>query len=242
MTVSGTQHRRIAQAFVDLAACGVDEPSRLLAVLAAHGNGLLGDCAAVTLYAPDAHAPVEVAGTGEELMRLAREAVEWGEGPGPRAWHTGRPVPDTALDADQARCDWPRYTARARELGYGRVAALPLYVGADTLGALVLLGRGPAPLSPGLLELGQALTDAAGWALEHDRQLRASRALADQLGYALNSRVVIEQAKGMLAARLSVPVDEAFHILRAHARSHRRRLAEVAGEVVHQHLELGRLP
>jgi len=239
MTVSVRLQRQIAQAFVDLAAIRVDEPSRLLAALAEHGNGLLGDCAAVALYAPDARTPVEVTGTVEELMRLSRQAVEWGEGPGPRAWHTGRPVPDTALDDDRVRGDWPRYSPRALELGYGRAAALPLHVGADTLGALVILGRGRTPLGPELLELGQALTDAAGWALERDRRLRESRALADQLGHALTSRVVIEQAKGMLAARLSVPVDEAFRILRAHARSHRRRLAEVAADVVHKQLELG---
>ncbi|WP_353698226.1 GAF and ANTAR domain-containing protein [Streptomyces sp. RG80] len=230
--------QRIAQAFVDLAACGVTEPSRLLTVLADHGNGLLGDGAAIVLYAPDERAATQVAGTGEELLRLARDAVEWGEGPGPQARRTGRPVPDTALDEEPARRTWPRYTARARALGYGRAAALPLRVGAATPGALVLLGSGRTPLSRELLGLAQALTDAAGWALQRDRELRESRALADQLGQALTSRIVIEQAKGMLAARLSVTVDEAFQILRVHARSNRRRLTDVAGEVVRQRLDL----
>ncbi|MEU6380822.1 GAF and ANTAR domain-containing protein [Streptomyces sp. NPDC046909] len=232
------QQQRIAQAFVELAACGVIDPGRLLAVLAAHGSELLGDYAAIVLYAPDEHAQVQVAGTGQELMRLAQEAVQWDEGPGPQARRTGRPVPDTALAGEPARRSWPRYTPRALELGFGRVAALPLHVGDLTLGALVLLGPGPAPLSPGLLELGQSLTDAAGWALERDRLLRESRALSDQLGQALSSRIIIEQAKGMLAASLSIGVDEAFELLRTHARSHRRRLADVAGDVVRKQLDL----
>ncbi|MDN3020714.1 GAF and ANTAR domain-containing protein [Streptomyces sp. S.PB5] len=230
--------QQLAQAFVDLAACEVTEPDRLLAVLAEHGSGLLGNVAAIVLYAPDERAPVEFAGTGEELIRLAQDAVEWGEGPGPQVRRTGRPLPDTALDAEATRRDWPRYTSRALSLGYGRAAALPLHVGAETQGALVLLGRGRTPLDPALLDLAQCLTDAAGWALERDRALRESRALADQLGQALTSRIIIEQAKGMLAARLSVTVDEAFDILRTHARSQRRRLPEVAGEVVRRQLDL----
>lgn len=230
--------QRIAQAFVDLAACGVTEPSRLLTVLADHGNGLLGDCAAIVLYTPDECSPTQVACTGEELMRLAHDAVTWGEGPGPQAHCTGLPIPDTALDDARTRRAWPRYTARAQALGYGRAAALPLRVGDATPGALVLLGPGRTPLSRELLELAQALADAAGWALRRDGELRESRALADQLGQALTSRVVIEQAKGMLAARLSVTVDEAFQIMRAHARSNRRRLTDVAGEVVHLRLDL----
>jgi hypothetical protein len=234
-------HQRLAQAFVDLAASPVTEPSDatgLLAALAAHGTELLGDCAAIVLYAPDAHGPAQAAGTGEDLMRLAHDAAGWGEGPGHEARHTGRPVPDTALDGDRARRDWPRYAARALELGYGRTAALPLHVGDDTLGALVLLGPGTTPLRPEFQALGQSLTDAAGWTLELDRRLRETRALADQLSQALTSRIVIEQAKGTLAARHSISVDEAFRVLRSHARSHRRRLADVAQEVVERRLDL----
>jgi hypothetical protein len=234
--------QRLAKAFVDLAAgreiTEPSDPTGLLQALATHGTELLCDCAATVLYVPDDHAPPQVVGTGGEPVRLARDAAAWGEGPGQEAHRTGRPVPDTELDGEAARRDWPRYTPRALELGYGRVAALPLHVGADTLGALVLLGRGTAALRPELLELGQSLTDVAGWTLERERRLSASRALADQLGEALTSRVVIEQAKGTLAARLSVTVDEAFRLLRAHARSHRRRLTEVAREVVEHRLDL----
>ncbi|MFF4254799.1 ANTAR domain-containing protein [Streptomyces sp. NPDC001663] len=240
MTRTASQ-QQLATAFVDLAASAVTDPADptgLLEDLAAHGSELLDDCAAIVVYAPDERTPVQVAGTGEELVRLVRDAAKWGEGPGVEARRTGRPVPDTALDGGPARRDWPRCAPRAVELGYGRAAALPLHVGEDTLGALVLLGPGSTPLRPELLELGQSLTDAAGWTLERARRLHESRALAEQLGQALTSRIVIEQAKGTLAARLSVSVDEAFRLLRSHARSHRRRLTDVAREVVERRLEV----
>ncbi|MGI5454188.1 ANTAR domain-containing protein [Streptomyces sp. CA-249302] len=233
--------RRLAKAFVDLAASAVtdaDDPTGLLQALANQGSELLDGCAVIVLYAPDERTPAQVAGTGEELMGLAHDALAWDEGPGPEARRSGRAVPDTPLDGERARRDWPRYTPRALALGYGRAAALPLHADQDTVGALVLLGRGTAPLPAELLELGQSLTDAAGWNLAQDRLLRESRALADQLGQALTSRIVIEQAKGSLAARHSISVDEAFHLLRSHARSQRRRLTEVAREVVERRLEL----
>ncbi|MGY6025248.1 ANTAR domain-containing protein [Streptomyces spinosirectus] len=239
-TISPSPHE-LARAFVDLAASPVTEvsdPTGLLAALAAHGTQLLGECSAIVLYAPDEHSRAEVAAAGEELTHFADEAARRGEGPGSESRRSGRPVPDTALDGDRARRDWPRYAARARELGFGRVAALPLRVGPDTLGALVLLGPGGTPLSADVIALGQALSDAAGWALERDRRLRETRALADQLEHALTSRIIIEQAKGTLAARHSISVDEAFRILRSHARSHRRRLTEVATEVVDRRLDL----
>ncbi|MGW3037325.1 GAF and ANTAR domain-containing protein [Streptomyces sp. NPDC001178] len=241
MSTVSPSRQQVAQAFVDLAASPVTEasdPTGLLAALAAHGTELLGDCDAVVLYVPDDSCGPEVAGTGKELLHLARSAATWGEGPGSEARRTGLPVPDTALDGDRARRDWPRYTARAVELGYGRAAALPLQAGENTLGALVLMGPGSTPLPHELLALGQSLADAAGWALERERRLRESRALADQLGQALTSRIVIEQAKGTLAARHSITVDEAFRVLRSHARSHRRRLTEVAREVVERKLDL----
>jgi hypothetical protein len=241
MTTISPSPQELARAFVDLAASPVTEvsdPTGLLAALAAHGTQLLGECAAVVQYAADEHSRAEVTAVGEELGRLAEEAVGWDEGPGCESRHSGRPVADTALDGERARRDWPRYSARARELGFGRAAALPLRVGSDSLGALVLLGPDGTPLPDELLALGQALADATGWVLERERRLCQTRALADQLEHALSSRIIIEQAKGTLAARHTISVDEAFRILRSHARSHRRRLADVASEVVARKLDL----
>ncbi|WP_282702249.1 GAF and ANTAR domain-containing protein [Streptomyces sp. CC219B] len=235
--------QQLARAFVDLARSPVTDASPmtgLLVLLAAHGTELFGDCGANVLYRHDGHIPTRVASTDEELKGLGNAAVAWDEGPGPEVLRTGRLVPDTALDGEPARAKWPRYTRRALGLGYRRVAGLPLRVGDATPGALVLFGRGDTPLPADLLELGQSLADATGWALEQDRRLRESRTLAAQLDQALTSRIVIEQAKGTLAARLSVSPDQAFEVLRAYARSHRLRLPDVALDVVERRRDLGR--
>ncbi|MFF0184032.1 ANTAR domain-containing response regulator [Streptomyces sp. NPDC005244] len=237
--------QRLAHAFVELAGHGVtepDDPSGLLATLATIGPRLLGSHGATVIHVPDDHLPVQLAGTDPDLVDLEWEAVEWGEGPGHDARRTGRPVPDSLLDAPQAQQAWPRYAPRAVQLGCRRAVALPLSAGPGrglTLGALVLLYTGPDPLTDEVLALARAFADAAGYTLARDREIRQSRALADQLGHALKSRVVIEQAKGVLAARRKVSVDEAFAVLRAHARSQQRRLAEVARDVVDGRLDLG---
>ncbi|WP_419997170.1 ANTAR domain-containing protein [Streptomyces boninensis] len=134
-----------------------------------------------------------------------------------------------------ARMRWPRYAARAQELGYGDFTALPLRSGEgrdQVLGALVLLAGARRPLSAGAAEVGESLAEAAAIALLRERTVAEGRVLAGQLQHALSSRVVIEQAKGILAARLSITVEEAFAQLRTHARSARRRMADVAREVV----------
>ncbi|MFG2433162.1 ANTAR domain-containing protein [Streptomyces sp. NPDC048508] len=237
--------QRLAHAFVELAGRGVtepDDPSGLLATLAALGPRLLGSHGATVMHVPDDHLPVQLAGTDPDLVDLEWEAVEWGEGPGYDARRTGRPVPDSALDTLSAQEAWPRYAPRAVELGCRRAVALPLSADPGrglTLGALVLLHTGPDPLSADVLALAQSLADAAGCTLARDREIRQSRALAEQLGHALKSRVVIEQAKGVLAARRKVSVDDAFAVLRAYARSQQRRLAEVARDVVDGQLDLG---
>lgn len=242
----------MAQVFVELAGSAVTDPadpSGLFARLAAHSTRLLGLCAATVLYVPDERDAPQLTVSEGELSRLERQAVEWAEGPAHECHRSGERVPDTALDGDRARQRWPRYTARALDLGYRRTAALPLLGptedtavdtdgDTDVFGALVLFTSGTTPLTDDVLTLGRSLADIAGVVLARDREVRESRALADQLGQALTSRIVIEQAKGVLAARLSLPVDAAFTVLRAHARSHRRRLPEVAREVVEDGLRI----
>jgi len=102
----------------------------------------------------------------------------------------------------------------------------------QVIGALNLFRADPCPFDPSELRLGQALADVATIGLLHERNVRRSDAVAEQLQGALNSRVVIEQAKGKLAERLSMDMDQAFTLLRDYARNSNQRLTEVARNFV----------
>jgi hypothetical protein len=98
----------------------------------------------------------------------------------------------------------------------------------QVIGALNLFRAGPGPFDPADVRVGQALADVATISLLHERGMRRSDALNEQLQTALNSRVIIEQAKGKLAERLHLDMDQAFALLRDNARSRNRRLSELA--------------
>ncbi|MDQ4130148.1 MAG: ANTAR domain-containing protein [Actinomycetota bacterium] len=104
------------------------------------------------------------------------------------------------------------------------------------LGALNLFRYEPGALGPADVTAGQALADVATIALLQSRAIREAHVIADQLQQALQSRVAIEQAKGMLAEQAGVDMSEAFERLRGHARDRQRRLGEVAEDVVRGHL------
>jgi hypothetical protein len=112
------------------------------------------------------------------------------------------------------------------------VHALPLRLRSETIGGLNLFGSTAGALSPHALRVGQALADVATIGILQERALRRQEVLAEQLQGALNSRVVIEQAKGMLAERGQIDLSQAFALLRAHARTSQQRLSDLARDVV----------
>lgn len=230
-----TPQQRLADAFVALAGGTTDGPvdiPRTLAVLAARSPSLLGARAAGVVFASDDRAEVHVAGSDPEVSRMEHEAGDRREGPG-HDCHRGRlPPVQAALDGHPARQRWPHYAPRALKLGYARVAALPLRGPARITGALVLLSGGRSPFPPDMLALGQSMADFTAVTLERAGEAHRSRTLTAQLELALTSRVVIEQAKGILATRLSLTMDDAFALLRGHARSHRRPVHDVAREII----------
>ncbi|MFC6067513.1 GAF and ANTAR domain-containing protein [Streptomyces ochraceiscleroticus] len=238
-----TPAQQIADVFVELSGGTAGTPlevPELLATLARCSPGLLGVRAAGTVVALDDRAEPQVAGSEDGAQLLKQAALKWGEGPGTDSRRSGRPVPCIAFDGQVARQRWPRYAPRALELGYTRATAFPLRTGERSVGALVLLGSAAdAPVSEEKAALAQSLADFAALTLMRDHELHASRALSSQLEYALNSRVIIEQAKGVLANRHSLTVDRAFALLRGHARAQRRLLSDVAHDVVEGRLDLG---
>jgi ANTAR domain len=98
----------------------------------------------------------------------------------------------------------------------------------QVIGALNLFRASPGALSPAEIRVGQALADVATISLLHERGVRRSDTLNEQLQTALNSRVIIEQAKGKLAERLGLDMDQAFGLLRDSARNRNRRLTDLA--------------
>jgi transcriptional regulator with GAF, ATPase, and Fis domain len=152
------------------------------------------------------------------------------QGPCLDCYRTGRPVTATDLTAPDQQ--WPRFAAAATQYGFRTVEALPMRLRDQVIGALNLFRVAPGPFEQADLRLGQALADVATIGLLHERNVRRSETVVEQLQAALNSRVVIEQAKGKLAERLSIDTDQAFGILRDYARNSNQRLTAVARNFV----------
>ncbi|MEU4656843.1 ANTAR domain-containing protein [Streptomyces sp. NPDC023723] len=236
-----TSEQRLADAFVALAGgleAGPLDVSRTLTALAQHAPALLGVRAAAVVFELDGRGPAFVAGSDPEVSRLERDAVEWREGPGHECRRASvlRPAPE-ALDGEVCRRRWPRYAPRATRLGHTCVLALPLRTRPTAGGALVLLTDAPHSLTPDAAVLGASLADFTAVTLERAREADRSRTLTGQLEQALTGRVVIEQAKGVLGTLLGLSPDDAFDVLRKHARAHRRSVRDVAREVVEGHAD-----
>jgi transcriptional regulator with GAF, ATPase, and Fis domain len=156
-----------------------------------------------------------------ELFQLQND-----EGPCLDCYRTGQPV--SAADLSAASQRWPQFAAAATQAGFWAVQALPMRLRGQVIGALNLFRADPGPFDLDGQRIGQALADVATIGLLHERNLRRSEALAEQLQAALNSRVVIEQATGKLAERLSLDMPRAFAMLRDYARNTNQRLTDVA--------------
>ncbi|WP_394428326.1 ANTAR domain-containing protein [Streptomyces sp. SGAir0957] len=185
--------------------------------------------AAVLLAHPGAHlhspAPCDPSPALQRVLDVA-----CAEGPAVEAHRTARAVtaPGPA-GADAHRTEFDRVRADA---GYTLATALPMRLRQDNLGALLLLRTGDRPLRADDLALAQALADAATIGLLQARVIREQHTVNEQLHTALQTRIVIEQAKGILAARSGITLNQAFEALRRHARHHRVLLNEVAREVI----------
>lgn len=194
------------------------------------GDVLVGRCVAVLDVAAAGLLLTDGTGAGEpEAVAASDEAVRAlvaKEGPGRECHRAGIPVGTSALNLAAPR--WPDFAAGALAAGYGAAFAVPMRWRAETIGALVLFRAASGPLPDGTAELAQALADVSTIGVLQRRARRQREQLTDQLQTALESRVLVEQAKGLLAERWQVSVDAAFTALRRHARTRRIRLADLA--------------
>lgn len=172
-----------------------------------------------------------MASSTERMRVLELFEMQCDEGPSFECVTRGAPIEATQLSSETLT-RWPRFQRAALEAGYRQVLALPLRLRDDTIGAVSIFGDEPQELPAADLAFAQALADIANIAILRERAVHDSQLVVDQLQGALKSRIVIEQAKGMLAQHHRIPVDEAFNLLRTQSRSHNRRITDVAQSIV----------
>lgn len=166
-----------------------------------------------------------------ELMQLRA-----GAGPCVEAATTGQVV--SVGDIDQIAHRWPAFAADARASGFASIHAIPMRLRESTLGSLNLLRDEPGVLNAADAAAAQALADIATISILQQRLVEESELAQAQLQRALDSRVVIEQAKGYLAQRLNIDMDEAFARIRKRARSTQARISVVAADVIAGRVDL----
>jgi GAF domain-containing protein len=185
--------------------------------------------AGLMLAGPDGDLRV-MASSSEAMRVLELFELQSQEGPCLDCYRSGRPVTDEDLAKVTSR--WPLFAAETLAAGFCSVLALPLRWQGTVIGALNLFRIEPGEMLGPDIEAAQALADVATIAILQHRASLEAQALNQQLQHALNSRVVIEQAKGMVAQRLGLNMEQAFSALRTHARNRNLRLVDVAEAVI----------
>jgi GAF domain-containing protein len=217
----------LSEAFVELTDTMVADFDIIdfLHVLTSRSVELLNVSAAGLLLA-DPRGELRVVAASSEAARLLELfQLQSDQGPCLDCFRSGRPVAATDLSADPR---WPQFAAAARQAGFSAVQALPMRLRDQVIGALNLFRDAAGAFDAEVVHVGQALADVATIGLLQERSVRRKDTLNEQLQTALNSRVVIEQAKGKLAERLGIDVNQAFALLRDQARNRNQRLSDLA--------------
>jgi GAF domain-containing protein len=229
--VVASRETLLARTFVDVSDTLVADFDVLdfLAVLAERCVELLGVTEAGLMLA-DSDGVLKVAASSSDAMKLLELfELQHDDGPCVDCFRTKAPVRQD--DLQEAVTRWPRFAPEAIAAGFTSVYALPMRLRDQVIGSLNLLRANPGHLDGDELIVAQALADVATIGILQHRAARESRLVAEQLEYALKSRIVIEQAKGVLSASANVDMDTAFAGMRGYARSHNQRLADVAAEI-----------
>ncbi|MEU7141717.1 GAF and ANTAR domain-containing protein [Nocardia sp. NPDC046473] len=232
-----SRERRLVEAFVQLADSLVEdyEPVDVVQELLDRAVDLLPvDTAAVLLAGQDGELKV-LASTSEATRWLELLQIQAQDGPCVQSYRSSERV--IVEDLEGARDRWPAFAKQALLDGFRSVYALPLRLRMDRVGALNLFSAGEEQLTEDDLLVGQALADIASIAILQARLLADHKTVNGQLQSALQSRIVIEQAKGMLAAHGDLDPEAAFDALRGYARHTRGRLPELARAVVDRSID-----
>ena len=224
--------QRLVETLVELADTLVDEYDVVdfMQTLAERSVELVGVSEAGIMLA-DSNGQLRHAACSSERMRLVEFVeLQLEEGPCFDAFRHQRAIrSDSPQDAARR---WPHFAPRAEEGGFAAVSAVPLRLRGDAVGALNLFSTAIGALDDEDLQVVQAMADIATIGILQARLIRDQGVLTDQLEAALDSRVVIEQAKGVVAERNGIDVDEAFVRIRRFARDNNRLLSETAAGIV----------
>ena len=233
--------QRLIKVFVELADTLVDEFDVMdfLSTLTERSVELLpADAAGVILR--DLRGSLHVvASTSDQAQILELFELQNDEGPCLDCLADGVAV--TNVSASDARARWPRFSAAAAELGFQSTHAVPLRLRDSVIGAVNLFCTTTDPFSDDAVALGQALADIATIGLLQERTVRQSGLIAEQLQAALDSRILIEQAKGVLLASAGIDMDRAFQLMRDYSRRNRQSFRDVARAVTERTLTINDL-
>lgn len=189
------------------------------------------DAAQAGLLLSDADGILQLlASTSEQSQLVELLQLEAGAGPCVECYHTGSVITVDDISALGER--WPAFQRIALDMGFRSVHAVPMRVHTRVIGAMGLFGSQPGALTPEDASIAQAMADVATISLLQERTIREAGVLNEQLQRALTTRVLIEQAKGVIAQTKNLDMDSAFNVLRAHARSSRQNLRDVAESIV----------
>lgn len=229
--------REVTATFVRLADTLTDDYDVVdfVAMFSQEGVRLLDNDAAGVMLASSTGELRILAATDETARRVEQLQLDTGEGPTLDAFRTGETL--DIVDLADSTAQWPRFAPGAVEKGFRAMSAIPMVVRGDRIGVLNLFNREPCVVPPAMLALAEGLATIAGIGILSARKMRHRRAVTEQLQRALDSRVVLEQAKGKVSQCLGMHVDDAFTILRGHARARRTHLSDVARDVVAGRIE-----
>jgi GAF domain-containing protein len=187
------------------------------------------DAAGVLLVAPEGDLQY-IASSSESMKVLELFQIQANEGPCVDCYHGGTAIINHSLGTSEDL--WPQFSPRAMAHGFKSVHCLPMRLRGQTVGALNLFSVTEGALHEDDIVVAQGLADVATIAILQYRTALNAQTLNDQLSNALNSRIIIEQAKGKISQATNCDMTDAFARLRAHSRNHNELLTEIARSIV----------
>lgn len=232
-----TREQRINEAFVKVAGTLMEQYDvvDLLSALVEECTDLLDIQAGGLLIANNLGELELIASTSEEAEFVEVMQLAAGAGPCVDCFETGVQVSVGDIEASAGR--WPEFEKAALRKGFRAIHATPMRIRGSIIGSLNLLGTRPVVLSERDAALAQALADVAVIGILQERSLRDVNFVNEQLQLALDTRILVEQAKGVLAQQEKLTMDEAFTALRNYSRVNGTSLRTSARDLINRRLD-----